>query len=225
MARLSIFLIVLTFIACQGSEQVDSDNNTGPKESSDFLTNNTPVDFERLKHIRYLYSKYPEIELPFHYKTQGSTAVTEFMAEYGTKDTLIFGDAVPCSIIGIRPDTSQFFGFFYLVAADDAAPSVVTYDKNGNLIENKILTRSCWQGCESDCRSIIDIDTDYNIVFRYEYFEFDFNPDDNDCQEMPFEANGYIEYSHLSSDGKIILDKVDSLLFEELMKDPILHNK
>ena len=225
MTRLALFIIVLTFIACQGPEENDINQNGGLEVSPDSVSNNEQIDFERLEHIRHLYKKYPGIELPFHYVTQESKSVTELSAEYGTKDTLIFGDAVPCSIIGLIPDTSHYFGFFYLVAADDAAPSVVTYNKKGNLIENKILTRSCWQGCESDCRSIIDIDNNYNIIFRYEYFEFDFSPEDSDCPELPNKANGYIEYLHLSHEGKIILDKVDSLSVEQLMANPILHNE
>lgn len=223
---MSKYLFILSFVlfACQdsNSKQPEAANRTDHSESTE--VENVPVNTSRLSHIRFLYNKYPTIDLPFHYKTQISKAVTEFEAEYGI-DTLVFGDDAPCGIIGVTPDTSTFFGFFYLIAADDAAPAIITYDKKGQLIEKKALTRSCWQGCESDCRSLIDIDENYEIIFRYEEYEFDFKKDYSYCAEQPNNAVGYIEYSHISPAGKVIKDKVDSLTFEELMKNPILHDQ
>lgn len=227
MTRL-LFLLICGLFSCQNSnnKQLEATNEIVTESSHSVPTEpgDDTINTDRIKHIRFLYNKYPIINLPFHYKTQTSLAVTNFDAKYGV-DTLVFGDHAPCGIIGVMPDTSAFFGFFYLIAADDATPAIITFDKKGHLIEKKALTRSCWQGCESDCRSLIDIDLDYKITFRYEEYEFDFKEDYSYCAERPNEAKGYIEYSHISPDGKVIKDKIDSLSFEVLMKNPILHEE
>lgn len=132
---------------------------------------------------------------------------------------------MPCNIIGVIPDTSKFFGFLYLAALDDATPSIVTYDKRGNLITRQQLTKSCYQGCESDCRSIITIDKNLKIKFRYEEYLFDSDDDVSNCSEFPDYASGYVEYSHIDRNGKVKKDKLDSLKYKELMKNPIVHKK
>ena len=176
---------------------------------------------KRLKHIRQLYSTYPAINLPFTYQTQESLAVTDIYTE-DEIDTLIFGDDFPVSIIGIVPDSSRYFCFFYLIPADDALPTVVTFNKNGGLISRKRLADSCWQGCESDCRSIVTINPDLSIIFSYE--EYLFVCEEDTFSNIPFEANGYIEYSKILETGECIVLKKIPKSTEELFKNPIIHS-
>ena len=190
----------------------------------DSLSNKTEVlPLTRLAHIRSLFNKYPAIELPFTYTSQSGISVTEFDAQ-NEIDTLVFGKDAPCGIIGIIPDSTNYFGFFYLAAYDDPTPSLVTYDKSGNLINQNNLSESCWQGCESDCNSFLEIDEKLNIQLRYEYYEFEFEDDDSFCAEYPNFASGYIRYSHIDSLGNLIYDKQETIPFEALMKNPIIHN-
>lgn len=175
----------------------------------------------RLTHIRYLYGIYPEIHLPFLHHIQGSEAITTFDAKHGL-DTLIFAQDVPCAIIGVIPDTSNYYGFFYLIAADAPIPTLITYDKKGNLINKSMLAVSCWQGCESDCRSVIKIDKQLKIEFRYEEFEFDFDHDKNWCGASPITASGFVKQSYVDPSGTVIETKSVPLSSEELMKNPIV---
>ncbi len=178
------------------------------------------VNQKRLKHIRQLYSIYPAINLPFTYQTQESLAITDIDTE-DEIDTLIFGDDYPVSIIGIVPDSTKYFCFFYLIPAEDALPTVVTFNKNGGLISRKRLTDSCWQGCESDCRSIVTINPDLSIIFSYE--EYLFVCEEDTFSNIPFEANGYIEYSKILETGECIVLKKIPKSTEELFQNPIIH--
>jgi|GEM_PF-2301855 len=175
---------------------------------------------KRLKYIRQLYSIYPAINLPFTYQTQESLAITDIDTE-DEIDTLIFGDDYPVSIIGIVPDSTKYFCFFYLIPAEDALPTVVTFNKNGGLISRKRLTDSCWQGCESDCRSIVTINPDLSIIFSYE--EYLFVCEEDTFSNIPFEANGYIEYSKILETGECIVLKKIPKSTEELFQNPIIH--
>jgi len=180
------------------------------------------VNESRLRHIRHLFSSYPHIVLPFVYKTQGSLLVTDISSD-NDKDILIFGEDSPVFIIGTMSDTSNYFCFFYLLPADDAIPSVVIFDKSGQQIVQKQLAESCWQGCESDCISIVTIQPDLNIVFDYREFLFDFDDEKDYCEEMPYKARGYIEKSRISTNGKWELIEKIALKESELMKNPIVH--
>ncbi len=212
------YISICLFILCLYSFQ----KNLLKKENETIETEKPQSENElRLAHIRYLYQQYPSINLPFNYLTQYSVSVTDIDA-YGDLDALVFPD-LPCGIIGVNPDTSNYFGFFYLLPADNAIPALVTYDKSGKLINNELLATSCWQ-CESDCRSLVRIDENLNIEFRYEYFEFDFDFDKNFCGKYPILANGFIKYSSVDSEGKIVHNKTDSLSFKKLMENPIVHS-
>jgi len=176
---------------------------------------------QRLAHIRKLYSFYPSIQLPFQYKTQPSVAVTSIWAKEDL-DTLVFGNDIPASIIGIVPDTSNYYCFFYLIPADDALPAVVTFNKKGELISRKCLTETCWQGAESDCESILTISPTLEISFSYREYQYD-SDDEGYYSNTPYEASGYVETSRIQTNGEWILIKRIEKSQEELFKDPIIH--
>lgn len=143
---------------------------------------------QRLTHIRKLYSQYPAIQLPFQYQT--SDTVTRILAE-NDLDTLVFGNTVPVFIIGIVPDTSNYFCFFYLIPADDALPAVVTFNKQGESISRKCLIESCWKGAESDCEAILSISPILEIIHSYREYEYDAD-DEGYYINTPYKASGYI---------------------------------
>jgi hypothetical protein len=176
---------------------------------------------QRLTHIRRLYSLYPAIQLPFRYKTQTSVAVTGILAEEDL-DTLVFGNDIPVSIIGIVPDTSNYFCFFYLIPADDALPAVVTFNKKGELISRKLLIESCWKGAESDCEAILSISSTLEIIHSYREYQYEAD-DEGYYSNTPHEASGYIETSKIAANGEwILIERVEQSQ-EELFKNPIIH--
>jgi len=221
----SLFLItLLLFLSSNGlsqnelgiAEHLISIEQLGKSSSRE----TTHLNQERLKHIRYLYSFYPAINLPFTYHTQKSLAVTDIYTE-NEIDTLIFGDDFPVPIIGIVPDSTNYFCFFYLYPGDDAIPTVVTFSKKGKLISRKRLADSCWQGCESDCRSIITVYPDLSSVFSYE--EYLYVCEEDTFSDVPYEATGYIEYSKIIETGEYIVLKKVPKSTEELFQNPVIH--
>ena len=123
-------------------------------------------------------------------------------------------------------DTSNYFGILYFMHADDLLPILKTFDKKGKLITEEILATSCWQGCESDCRSFLEIDTQLNFKSRHEEYLFDFDFIDEEisnCGDFPVKSFGYEKWYHINQNGKLILDKLDSLSHNELMRNPIIH--
>ena len=174
---------------------------------------------QRLTHIRKLYSQYPAIQLPFQYQT--SDTVTRILAE-NDLDTLVFGNTVPVFIIGIVPDTSNYFCFFYLIPADDALPAVVTFNKQGESISRKCLIESCWKGAESDCEAILSISPTLEIIHSYREYEYDAD-DEGYYSNTPYKASGYIETSRIGVNGEWILIERIEQSQEALFKDPIIH--
>lgn len=178
------------------------------------------INHQRLTHIRKLYSQYPAIQLPFHYQT--SDTVSHIPAEEPL-DTLIFGEYIPVYVIGILPDTSNYFCFFYFIPADDALPAVATFNKKGELISRKCLIESCWKGAESDCEAILSISPKLEISFSYREYLYEAD-DEGYYSNTPYEASGYIETSKIAENGEwILIERVEQSQ-EELFKNPIIHD-
>lgn len=183
----------------------------------------------RLKQIRLRFSEYPTLQLPFNYHVQKSSkSITDFHANQES-DTLIFGNQNTISIIGTKRDTSNHFAFFYLVHGDDLIPAVVTFNKNGDLITREYIGQSCYQGCESDCRTNVAISKDFEIEIRFEEFQFEMYYDENDdlisCSEYPIGAQGYLIKKQLTHQGKINVIKEYAISEEVLMRNPIIHKE
>ncbi len=186
------------------------------------LVEQVPLETLRLQHIRKLYQRYPAIRFPFEYHVQSSQSVTGLSANPGA-DTLVFGEDVPCGIIGRLSDTSLFFGFFYLIAADDAIPALVTFDKQGNRITRYVFGQSCWQGCESDCRTIVSINEQLEVKIRYEEYLFNWPSEDSPCPETPESASGYVDYLQINSLGRVEEKERRVLSSDSLKMYPITH--
>lgn len=183
------------------------------------------INRERLKHIRKLYRSYPALQLPFFCS---DTLYPEIIAyETNEIDSLVFERYVGYVPIGTYPDTSSFFGFFYLTVGDDVIPTFISYDKEGRLIAKEYLATSCWKGCESDCRWSVKIDPAWQITFTYAFFEFecgDYTEPTNHI-DYPISAEGFIRKSTIEKKGTIQQISLDSLSQTELMKNPIVHKE
>lgn len=185
------------------------------------------IDQTRLDHIRLLHKTYPPIQLPFSFNRLTPLPITPFDANYGI-DKLVFGDEAPCSIIGIIPDTSEYFGFFYLKASDSELPSFISYDKKGKLINNVLLFEACWQGCYSDCQAELEIDVDLTIQLQFVEFNYDcqygeFEPEfDGYFPIIASEIKGFRNYFKIEVNGEVILLKSETLNNEELGEQAII---
>ena len=210
----------------ENKKRIDSLNNENIRLKDIMALYKSEIDslenLNRLLYIRLLYATYPTIKLPFIFHCQGSTFESEITTNQET-DTLVFYGDSHSLIIGTHPDTSNFYSFFYLFMADDAIPSVVTFDKTGALIFQKKLAFSCYQGCESACRSIVTINNDLSIVFNYEEYLFECDDDEQNGSEFPDESFGFIEYSKIDINGNLIYLKKEKKTQAELLKNQITH--
>jgi hypothetical protein len=180
------------------------------------------IEAQRLIHIRKLFRSSPIMKFPFHRKTQGSQELEHFSV-VKDRDTLLFDpNHMAASIIGTLPDTSRYFGVFYLSEADDLLLTFLAVDKSGRIIEREILVESCWQGGESDCISLTDITADLTI--RFDYSEFLFPEDGEDSYgSVPDKASGYVTTSKITPSGKIKLVKRTEKDPAELLEHPMVH--
>ena len=189
----------------------------------DALRADDQTQTERLKHIRLLNKTYPSIQLPFQFNALSPLPITSFTANYGI-DTLVFGAEAPCGIIGVVPDTSLYFGFFYLKASDAELPSFISYDKTGELITNSLLFEDCWQDCPSDCHAQLKIDADLSIEFQFEEYQYEcefgiFEPEFDGT--FPIKASkcmGYRKFSKIDSRGAVVERETVMLTNLELRK-------
>ena len=129
---------------------------SSPDRKSDLLLN----------HIRQLYVKLPKINLPFTYDLSKSEIVSNVYSNRDM-DSLIFEKDIQVNIAGVLKDTADFFGFIYLVPADEMIPVLVTFDKTGRLIEKNQIAQECASGCGYDCHSYVTISKDYTIIFKF----------------------------------------------------------
>ncbi|HEX3007767.1 MAG TPA: hypothetical protein VHO90_09150 [Bacteroidales bacterium] len=148
MKYLTCLLILLGLIGCSFKSNHDS--------KSDLLLN----------HLRQLYVKLPKINLPFTYDLSKSERVSNVYANRDM-DSMIFEKDIQVNIAGVLKDTADFFGFIYLVPADEMIPILVTFDKTGRLIEKNQIAQECGSDCGYDCHSYVSIDKDYKIIFKF----------------------------------------------------------
>lgn len=181
-----------------------------------------PDTNKKLQAIRERYSKYFKIKLPFECASSTIETIRTISTDE-TADALLFGEDRPGMFIGALPDTTNYFGFLYVVPADEQLLSLITFNKKGELLEQCYLVESCWHGCESDCRYWFNMDRQLKMQFRYEEFLFDFEEDYSYCAELPESASGYVRYMHLNKEGRLVETRKDALQERELLLNPMIH--
>jgi hypothetical protein len=179
------------------------------------------IEAQRLRHIRKVFGKYPKMKLPYHRVTEEQDKIKHPESNL-EEDTLVFGaDYSTVSIVGTAPDTSNYFGFFYLIHADEPSLSFAAIDKSGHIIERKFLITGNYKGGESDNRSFIDISKDLTIIFDYSEFDYDYESEDN--WHIPIAARGHVLTSKITASGKVKEIKRVEKDPAVLLKDPIVH--
>ena len=121
----------------------------------------------------------------------------------------LFFDAAHEQIIGVLPDTSNFFGVLYFEPGDDLYPSLITLDKNGFKIDDK---RLCYFDCPDvdcsvdSCFSFLDFQQGMTFLFRLRMKTCDC---DNKGKKIAGTAICIVKESkgHVSKTGKIILSE------------------
>jgi len=167
----------------------------------------------RVEYIRNLSDSLGFIELPFSYDIMKDYDKEYFKILKNSNDTLIFPWGYG-RMIGILPDTSDYYGFLYLDMGEYQYPSLRIFNKTGTLIEEKNICIGYGNGSEAGgkmeydtCYDRVTINKDLSLLMEYKLYGYiesqGRNPiprSDTIYQEMTW--NGQI-----NEDGKIIINE------------------
>lgn len=182
-----IIPFVVLFIACQQQKEI-------PRKPSDRETAfNTFLKRQRI------------VDLPLYINTEsvseeGTTSTLE-----SNSDTLFFGSDLYTGsrVFGLYRDTSRFYLFIILQAAEDYIPSIITFDKRGNKISStSLLVSGCGGGCGYSCSANAKIDSELKFWAGDSVLSFEC---DSLGKEVPGTREHYVEYitGYVDPKGKI----------------------
>ena len=158
MRQLTILGLTYLLIACSPTrEKVVLNSNkdevtTPPFDKRAYFKNN------------YL-EKFKIVNLPLTLRPTGNYPERRSLrTDSNSPDTLFYKGAYSIACYGLLPDTSIFYGVIWLEPADLEYPVITTYDKNGEIIdEREINIGYCGDDCGYHCTETVTIDKDYKI--------------------------------------------------------------
>ena len=142
-------LTFLIFVSCKS-----------PKDKNSHADNS--ATFNKASYFKnVLVKKFKMVDLPLTFRP--SSADQSIQTDIKSADTL-FLSFVTC--YGLLPDTSKYYGLIWLGIADSNPPHLTTYNKEGEIIDDKSMTvGECGgDGCGWDCREFLVIDKEYNVL-------------------------------------------------------------
>jgi hypothetical protein len=86
------------------------------------------------------------------------------LLDTNSQDTLFNRD--PC--YGVLGDTSKFFTVIYYTPAASFFPNIITYDKNGKILDGQNMNFDCWDGGpDNKCSGQFEISKTLDIDFEH----------------------------------------------------------
>jgi hypothetical protein len=151
----------------------------------------------RQEALREIYNKAEKIYLPFEYPSK------EFENSYvisGT-DTLVFPDGT--DIVGALKDTTNFFTFIRIEAGDVIYPVIITVNKNGNIIDEKVFSFEGAPDCGFDYEEKNVLNTDLSMqLYRKDRIQ----ECDDEGPLGPTTVRETTETGQINKSGKIIMN-------------------
>lgn len=135
--KLLLSITALLFFGCEGKSETAATKKT--------------VNISRVKQ---LYNSAAKLKLPLQWvNTSNRLPVDKSkLIHLKESDTAIFGDEAPLlTLVGVLPDTSNFYTFLFYYPADDLRPEIHTIDKNGNTISSLRTSFNCGADCGYYC--------------------------------------------------------------------------
>jgi hypothetical protein len=155
MRQLTILGLTCLLIACSPTREKAS-------EKDDVAT----VSFDKRAYFKKSYlEKFKMVNLPLTLRPTGNYPERKSLrTDSNSPDTLFYKGAYSIACYGLLPDTSMFYGVIWLEPADLEYPVITTYDKNGEIIdEREINIGYCGDDCGYHCTETVTIDKDYKI--------------------------------------------------------------
>lgn len=102
--------------------------------------------------IRVLVKKAGLIETPWTHDLLADKESYSYLLDIESSDSVFYGD-IEGQIIGVLPDTNDYYAILFYGVGDDLYPGITTFDKSGNKIDNSTI-------CICNCAGIVeDFDT------------------------------------------------------------------
>ncbi len=189
--------------------------------SFQFHQKNEVDDFDKELKLRELISKTQTLELPIFldvYQEEKSAKLIglDKLLKMNIESMDDGNDLIP--VLGILPDTSNYFTFLAYGVGDILYPIFTTFDKEGNLIENKVLClyenmfvfEEVNTSYETNTVNISKADrgteiTLLSIAKGQRYREFESNTENTNLTDSLF-CQQVIQTGFLDENGKVIFD-------------------
>jgi hypothetical protein len=167
---------------------------------------NPPEEKNKQEFFQEFISRINLVDLPFKHDMNGNETISSSFKFNNTGYDTLFLDAEHSQVIGMLPDTSQFIGVLYFLPGDDLVPSLITFDKNGNKIDDQILCSLACNGmpCEGYlCNSKMVLTKDLEIL---NYREMHINRCEGNQKDVSEISN---QTGLIKKNGEIILNPVE----------------
>lgn len=115
-------------------------------------------EFTKAHYIRAFVEKVGYIDMPYSHNLNLDKEDYRYLIDYKSLDTLFF-DVCDNQIIGVLSDTSNYFAVLYYRIGDDLYPSLMTFNKSGERIDDKKICYGFCAGCDCECDSCADVTT------------------------------------------------------------------
>jgi len=158
MKKITLLLLISTMLSCS-TKHSNRENN-------------------KVNYIRYLIDSIGLLELPFSYDIMSDNFNEYYKIKKNSNDTLIFPWGYG-KVLGILPDTMNYYGFIYLETGEYLYPTLRIFDKNGNLIEEKSICIGYGNGSEAGgrleydtCYDRVKINEDLSLLLEYKLYGY-----------------------------------------------------
>ncbi len=166
MNRLIILLIGISFFYCTDSKKV-----TDKVDGSNLVDKKHKVS--KLERLKVWTDSTHILELPFRANFDTTTEGT-FRVKFWEADSIFSSDFRNAGgdvyLMGLLSDTTNFYGFTFVSVAAAGNPGLITFDKTGNRIDLKRLTKENCYIIVGDillCKEYTTINKDWSLDYYF----------------------------------------------------------
>jgi hypothetical protein len=172
MTRFIIALISVLLTFCTDSKKSNHVTEVGDKteEISLYLDKNNKVS--KLERLRVWVDSTRILELPFRANFDTTTA-KDFRVKFWETDSIFrkdFQRVGDIYLMGLLSDTTNFYGFVFVSITAVGNPGLITFDKSGNKIDLKLLTKEkciIYAGDILLCKEYTTIGQDWSLDYYF----------------------------------------------------------
>jgi hypothetical protein len=176
MTRLIILLTGILFFYCADAKKSNDFIEAEDKEKE--LTVDKLNKVSKLDRLKVWTNSTRTLELPFRANFDTTTEGT-FRIKFWEADSIFKNDFKRVGdiyLMGLLSDTTNFYGFAFISIAAVGNPGLVTFDKSGNKVDLKLLTKeNCiiYAGDILLCKEYTTIGRDWSLDYYFKSVVYD----------------------------------------------------